>query len=165
MRDRCLPLLLSTLLFGPFATPVTRAGDDIDGDGIPDSDDNCPTVANPLQQDSESPGAIAVWRLDEGTGGTAADSFGTHDGMIIDGTWVSGLFGYALAFDGMDDPVFHETLRRCRSLRWRRAGGKPGERRLPLAFFERRLAHRAEGWSAIAGRLAGIFQRVEGGTR
>jgi hypothetical protein len=50
---------------------------------------------------------IAHWKFDEGKGDIAYDSSGNgNNGTLINGpTWVSGKFGSALSFDGVDDYV------------------------------------------------------------
>lgn len=49
---------------------------------------------------------VAWWPLDEGTGTTAADIVGGHDGTLFLGaTWTPGLFGQAIRFDGVDGYV------------------------------------------------------------
>ncbi|MDH3643251.1 MAG: LamG domain-containing protein, partial [Gammaproteobacteria bacterium] len=51
-------------------------------------------------------GPIAHWKLDDGTGLTAVDSEGGHDGTLTSGpAWVAGQLGDALDFDGADDYV------------------------------------------------------------
>ena len=52
-------------------------------------------------------GLVGYWRLDEGSGTTAADSSGNgNTGTLVNGpTWVSGRYGNALSFDGADDRV------------------------------------------------------------
>ena len=51
-------------------------------------------------------GPIAHWTFDEGTGLTAADSAGSHDGTLTNGpTWTCVAGGNALTFDGTDDYV------------------------------------------------------------
>ncbi len=55
-------------------------------------------AANPLP--------IAHWKLDDGTGLTAVDSEGGHDGTLTSGpVWVTGQLGGALNFDGSNDYV------------------------------------------------------------
>ena len=51
--------------------------------------------------------ATAHWKLDEGSGDTAVDSVGGHDGKLVnDPVWSSGgMRGGALDFDGLDDYV------------------------------------------------------------
>ena len=51
---------------------------------------------------------VARWPLDEGAGRWAADATGHgHDGELRNGpTWVEGVLGNALRFDGVDDYVF-----------------------------------------------------------
>jgi len=52
-------------------------------------------------------GLVAYWPLNESNGDTAADaSGGGHDGTLSgDPEWAGGLFGGALAFDGVEDEV------------------------------------------------------------
>ena len=54
-------------------------------------------------------GPIAHWMLDEGTGTTAVDSAGGHDGTLVNWpatpTWVPGLVDGGLSFDGSNDHV------------------------------------------------------------
>ena len=51
-------------------------------------------------------GPIAHWKLDDGTGMTAVDSEGGHDGTLTNGpVWVAGQIGDALNFPGNDDYV------------------------------------------------------------
>ncbi len=55
-------------------------------------------------EDTTSP--IAHWKLDDGTGVTAVDSEGGHDGTLTNGPlWETGQLGGALRFDGSDDYV------------------------------------------------------------
>jgi hypothetical protein len=55
---------------------------------------------------SFDPGLIAHWKLDDGSGTTAADSVGGHDGTLAgDPNWVAGAFEGALDFDGNGDYV------------------------------------------------------------
>lgn len=51
-------------------------------------------------------GLIGFWRFDEGTGTTAGDTsgYGNH-GTISGATWIGGVVGNALSFDGVDDVV------------------------------------------------------------
>jgi hypothetical protein len=49
------------------------------------------------------PNVVSHWRLDEGSGTTAYDSLGDHNGTIYGATWTpDGQFGNALSFDGSD---------------------------------------------------------------
>ncbi len=51
-------------------------------------------------------GAIAHWQLDDGSGTTAIDSVGGHDGSLANGPqWVTGYLGDALRFDGSNDRI------------------------------------------------------------
>ncbi|MBN1804711.1 MAG: LamG domain-containing protein [Sedimentisphaerales bacterium] len=54
--------------------------------------------------DLNDPALVAYWPLDEGTGKTAADRSGNNfDGDLIDGaSWVEGIYGSALRFNGGD---------------------------------------------------------------
>ncbi len=60
----------------------------------------------PMNVSAESePGLISYWAFDEGTGTMADDSVGDHDGPIHGASWVDGISGKALSFDGTDDYV------------------------------------------------------------
>jgi len=49
---------------------------------------------------------IAYWRFNEGSGNIAYDSSGNNNnGTIYGATWVNGVIGKALSFDGVDDYV------------------------------------------------------------
>jgi hypothetical protein len=49
---------------------------------------------------------LAYWKLDTGSGNTAYDSSGhDFDGTINGATWVTGKYGKALSFDGLNDYV------------------------------------------------------------
>jgi len=60
-----------------------------------------------LAQDQSDPNLIGWWKLDEGSGATAADSSGKgHDGRFLgEPLWTGGFSGSALEFDGVDDYV------------------------------------------------------------
>jgi hypothetical protein len=96
------------------------AANDTDCDGIPDSQDNCPLVYNPGQEDSDSSkptalaaDALAVWGFEEGSGTVAKDSIGSHDGTLLNGAgWTAGRFGKGLQLDGVDDRVWMSNLTR-----------------------------------------------------
>lgn len=45
---------------------------------------------------------VAAYSFDEGSGSTAADSAGNHDGTIAKATWTTGKYGSALNFNGAD---------------------------------------------------------------
>jgi|GEM_PF-1211474 len=54
--------------------------------------------------DAIATGPIAYWMLDDGTGLTATDSVGGHNGTLAGGPiWTAGKLGDALDFDGSDD--------------------------------------------------------------
>ena len=82
---------------------------DDDGDTAVDAIDNCPGLANSTQADVDlelGQPVAALWRFEEGTGGTAADPIGGHDGALAgDTAWVTGVSGTGLAFDGDGDAV------------------------------------------------------------
>ncbi len=48
---------------------------------------------------------VAHWKFDEGAGDTAYDSAGTNDGAVHGPTWVPGILGGALDFNGISDGV------------------------------------------------------------
>ncbi len=48
---------------------------------------------------------VAQWEFNEGTGSTASDSAGWHDGTVVGALWMPGKTGTALSFDGIDDYV------------------------------------------------------------
>jgi len=56
------------------AVPIVPASPDVDGDGVPDQLDNCPTVANPTQTDTDGDGA-----------GDACDAETCGDGVVTGG--------------------------------------------------------------------------------
>ena len=80
--------------------------DDLDCDGVLDVVDNCPSYANPGQEDSDSdvlnvPGAQAAWSF-EGEGLIIEDRAGDHAGQMhgqVSRT-TAGRFGAGLSFDG-----------------------------------------------------------------
>jgi hypothetical protein len=83
---------------------------DTDGDGVPDDCDNCPAVYNPDQLDRDllditfSP--VAAWQFGEGSGTTAADSVGSHDGTLVNGAgWGAGIQGTGVTLDGVSGEV------------------------------------------------------------
>ena len=63
-------------------------------------------IQRALQWAAEPPAMLAHWKLDDGTGGTATDAMGSHDGTLNNGpNWTSGQIDGALAFDGVDDSI------------------------------------------------------------
>jgi hypothetical protein len=49
---------------------------------------------------------IACWKFDEGDGTTAMDSTGSNDGYLDSASWVPGVAGGALSFDGFNYRVY-----------------------------------------------------------
>jgi len=49
------------------------------------------------------PSMVAYWKFNEGSGNTAYDSAGAHNGTIYGATWTAGVVGTALNFDGIND--------------------------------------------------------------
>ncbi|MHA2253749.1 MAG: LamG-like jellyroll fold domain-containing protein, partial [Candidatus Kariarchaeaceae archaeon] len=51
-------------------------------------------------------GSVSYWKLDDGSGLTAEDSIDANDGTLTNGpSWVDGISGNAVEFDGTDDYV------------------------------------------------------------
>ena len=48
---------------------------------------------------------MSYWKFDEGKGGNVKDSAGGNDGVVNEATWLTGMKGRALSFDGIDDCV------------------------------------------------------------
>jgi concanavalin A-like lectin/glucanase superfamily protein/subtilase family protein/peptidase inhibitor I9 len=60
----------------------------------------------PVDCDFEHPTPVAAYSFDEGSGTTASDSAGSHDGTVEGASWTSsGKYGSALDFDGTNDLV------------------------------------------------------------
>ena len=63
----------------------------------------------PVADANLAPVPVGHWALDETTGTTAADSSAAHNNGKLDGigglSWVPGIIGNALSFDGVDDIV------------------------------------------------------------
>ncbi len=63
-------------------------------------------VAGPAWAASPTPGLVAAYAFDEGTGGLANDASGnSRTGIVAGGSWVSGRYGGAISFDGDNDYV------------------------------------------------------------
>jgi hypothetical protein len=58
-----------------------------------------------LSEGGGTPGLVAHWEFEEGSGGMAPDSAGSNDAAVIGATWATGQRGQALWFDGRDDYV------------------------------------------------------------
>ena len=54
---------------------------------------------------SEEKGELSIWHFDETSGSIAYDSIGNYNGTVNGASWVSGISGSALSFDGINDYV------------------------------------------------------------
>lgn len=100
-----------------FTNTATAIGTDPASNLVTDSDTADVVVSVPFASydcDAVSTGLIGCWLFDEGNGSTTADSVGTNDGTLGDGTdigpaWVTGASGasgdFGLDFDGANDIV------------------------------------------------------------
>jgi hypothetical protein len=86
---------VTRLVIGVGDRPTTKAG----GRGRVYLDDIRLTNGGSMVQ------PVARWEFEEGTGTTASDSAGWHDGTVTGALWVPGKIGTALWFDGIDDCV------------------------------------------------------------
>jgi formylglycine-generating enzyme required for sulfatase activity len=86
---------------------------DIDGDGQPDTTDNCPTVANPTQADCDSNGIGDVCEIAAGVpdfnGDTVPDTCQCLADLFIDGQVNGADLGALLAFWGPVNPGLPEA--------------------------------------------------------
>ena len=108
MKKKIVFLVSIFIVLGSLGSIAAAQEGDFDGDGILDSVDNCPTVYNPEQADSDGTPAsdfVSYWTLDEDSGTIASDSIGTNDATIYGATWTTGQVDGALDFDGVDDRV------------------------------------------------------------
>ena len=70
MRKSIVLLVSILIVLGSLGSIAAAQEGDSDGDGILDSVDNCPTVYNPDQADSDGAPAsdfVSYWKLDEGS--------------------------------------------------------------------------------------------------
>ena len=96
------------------------AGNDADCDGIPDSQDNCPSNYNPGQEDSDiwkptalAAGAMGVWGFEEESGSVAKDGMGNYDGTLLNNaTRAAGRYGKGLKLDDVNPWVRVSNLPR-----------------------------------------------------
>ena len=82
------------------------------GDGIVDEQDLF-MLAEYLEEDVNDPTLVAHWGLDETEGAVACDCVGDCDAMVMGGAaWQpdGGVFGGALAFDGVDDCIVTDPV-------------------------------------------------------
>ena len=86
---------------------------DIDGDGQPDTTDNCPTIANPTQADCDSNGVGDVCEIAAGApdfnGDTVPDTCQCLADLFIDGQVNGADLGALLAFWGPVNPGLPEA--------------------------------------------------------
>ena len=91
-------------------TFIGRHGNDVDTyDFIGTIDDVC--IYNRALDDQEVQDVysnayqMSYWEFDEGKGASVKDSAGGNDGVVNGATWLTGMKGRALSFDGIDDYV------------------------------------------------------------
>jgi hypothetical protein len=58
-----------------------------------------------LSKGGSTPGLVAHWEFEEGSGDITSDSAGSDDGTVMGALWVPGKIGTALWFDGLNDYV------------------------------------------------------------
>jgi hypothetical protein len=77
-------------------------GTDTDGDSISDICDNCKTISNEDQAESDGavPGMRAYWKFEEGLGFAAYETVQLNNGTIYNATWGTGVVSKALWFKG-----------------------------------------------------------------
>ncbi len=89
--------------------PATANPDqaDLDGDSLGDSCDNCAALANLDQIDAERTDADNLWRFEETSGTSAANSAAGPAGTLVNGaaTVLEGRSGRAVSLDGINDRV------------------------------------------------------------
>ncbi|MGH2895211.1 MAG: LamG domain-containing protein [Solirubrobacteraceae bacterium] len=106
-------------------------------------------------------GPAGVWKLDEGSGTTVADSSGNdNDGALSGGvSWVSGVFGPALDFDGLsgqvkvDDNTALEPPKAVTVSAWFKHDGSPGTYRYIVA----------KGGNGCIAASYGLYSGPDGG--
>src|SRR5262249_31711555 len=109
-RAKIATAILVSIIILDSRTADAQTSGDIDGDGVPDNVDNCPTVPNPDQRNTDAidvppAGAVNAWRFEETppNAPVVRDSIGTSDGTVI-GTplRVAGRFDQAMSFNGVN---------------------------------------------------------------
>ena len=90
--------------------PAPPCAGDLDCDGVPDAFDDCDDVANTDQADADAEpandlAARAMWRFEEISGTSYADSADAHAGTLSGGAThvADGKEGHAIHMDGVDD--------------------------------------------------------------
>ncbi len=64
-------------------------------------------IMSKIRPEGGRSGIVGYWNFDEGIGDTIYDNSGNgNDGVVNGATWVEGISGSALEFDGIDDYVF-----------------------------------------------------------
>ena len=120
-----------------------------------------------------SPYLIGLWHFDEGTGDDAYDSSGyDNDGTLhnfsVPYGWVTGMFGSALSFDGVDDYVLVDnTISAPLSITveaWVKRQGTPGTYKYIISKY---YVLKAGAWSSYAfytGSTGGLYFYIGGET-
>lgn len=98
-----------------YAAGTNPNSSDSDADGYSDffelAEGSDPLDSASLPSVNGGPGLAAYWKLDDGVGTGAMDSMGLSDGVLVAGpSWISGVDGGALDFDGVDDQVTAPAL-------------------------------------------------------
>ncbi|MFH1725800.1 MAG: LamG-like jellyroll fold domain-containing protein [Elusimicrobiota bacterium] len=82
---------------------LLQSGEECD-DGNTTDGDGCSSFCAREVLDCD-PAPVSYWKLDSGSGSSAIDSVGSHDGAVSGAVWTEGRVGGALRFDGVDDYV------------------------------------------------------------
>ena len=117
---------------------------------------------------------VGLWHFDENTGTTAFDSSGyDNDGTLTNmsppGCWVSGMFGNALSFDGVDDYVLVDNTSSIAPSSitveaWVKPLGTPGTYKYIISKY---YVLKAGAWSSYAfytGSTGGLYFYIGGET-
>jgi len=96
------------LVFSGFLQACFIVGD-LNGDCRVDLDDLVLSASQWMGSACQEEGLVALWKLNESSGGTAADSSGSnYNGLLAGASWnpYGGYLGGALQFDGINDYVW-----------------------------------------------------------